>query len=280
MSSGIRIWNVKGERLREVKKTKLDLEERLEKWLESDISMISTNLLIIGRQVETHFGGVIDLLCIEENGTTVIIELKRDKTPREITAQVLDYASWVQGLSAEQIQNIADDYFKKNVEGPLTFEEAYVKKFDKDLPDSINEEHKMLVVGSEIDSSSQRIINYLSEKGIGINALTFNYFEDEEGGYLARTFLIEPSKAEISRTKRRGPPKGKPWESTEKHLKVLQKIYEEGGIITKKKFLELCEEAKLESKSFIIGVGKPLTHLEGGIVVLTNAGKELFSVAS
>jgi hypothetical protein len=43
------------------------------------------------------------LLCIERTGDLVIVELKRDKTPREITAQTLDYASWVTELSRERI---------------------------------------------------------------------------------------------------------------------------------------------------------------------------------
>ena len=50
---------------------------------------------MIGREVETDFGGSIDILCIDAEGDLVIVELKRDRTPREVTAQALDYASWV-----------------------------------------------------------------------------------------------------------------------------------------------------------------------------------------
>ena len=49
--------------------------------------------MLIGRQVRTSFGGIIDLLAIAPDGSLVLIELKRDKTPREIVAQALDYAS-------------------------------------------------------------------------------------------------------------------------------------------------------------------------------------------
>ncbi len=61
----------------------------------------------------TDFDGKIDLLCLDRNGDTVIVELKRNKTPREITSQVLDYASWVTGLQNEKITDIASDYFTK-----------------------------------------------------------------------------------------------------------------------------------------------------------------------
>ena len=88
MPEDIRLWEiVDGDNLKELKRTELDLEERIESWLEKDNSLISNDLLVIGRQVSTDFGGVIDLLCLDSTGDTVIVELKRDKTPREITAQ-------------------------------------------------------------------------------------------------------------------------------------------------------------------------------------------------
>ena len=52
------------------------------------------------------------LLCLDEVGDVVVVELKRDKTPREITAQALDYGSWVKDLSHERIATIAGDYFR------------------------------------------------------------------------------------------------------------------------------------------------------------------------
>ena len=190
----VRLWKIKKNTLEEMHKPKLDLEERLESWIASDISIIAQNLLVIGRQCETDYGGVIDLLCIDEKGDLIIIELKRDKTPREITAQVLDYASWVKHLSPEKVESIAESYLKN-----VSFEEAYQKKFNQSLPESINEEHRMLVVGSKIDSSSQRIINYLSENyKVAINAITFNYFKEGDDEFLARTFLIEPSRVPIT----------------------------------------------------------------------------------
>jgi len=195
----IRLWEIEDNHLIEIRKSKLDLEERLEDWLEFDISTISSRMMVIGRQIETDFGGYIDLLCLNRDGDVIIVELKREKTPREITAQILDYASWVKDLSGERIERIANDYLGED--GPL--EEAFQRNFQIELPDSLNENHEMLVVASEIDSSSQRIVNYLSETyGVAINVVTFNYFKSGEKEYIARTFLIEPSKAELQQRRR------------------------------------------------------------------------------
>ena len=82
-------------------------------------------------------------------------------------------------------------------------EAEFKEKFGEDLPEVINEAHKMIVVGSEIDSSTERIIRYLSESyGVGINAVTFQYFSGtDDMEFVANVFLIDPVQAEISSTK-------------------------------------------------------------------------------
>ena len=149
----LRIQN--GNQLLALEKSKLDLEERLEDWLTADISVLSDDLLVIDRQTQTDFGSFIDLLCLDRSGDVVIVELKRNKTPREVTAQVLDYASWVKGLSHEAITILADKFLSSQ---DLTLEVAFEQKFGGKLPEVLNDSHNMLIVGSEIDASTERII--------------------------------------------------------------------------------------------------------------------------
>lgn len=200
MTEEIRIWHVvDGKRLHELSHSKLDLEERLEGWIQNDVSILADNLLVIGKQVETIFGGYIDLLCLNVTGDLVIVELKRDKTPREVTAQVLDYGAWVRDLSNEEITNIANRYIGEKG----TLEEVFSERFNTEIPDILNENHSMLIVGSVIDTRSERIIKYLSDDyGVNINAATFQYFQDTDNReYLARVFLIEPSEVEAKAVK-------------------------------------------------------------------------------
>lgn len=197
MPKDVRIWEIEtGEQLAEFQKAKLDLEERIEAWLEQDISIISDDLLVIDRQSVTEFGGVIDLLCLDRSGDAVIVELKRDRTPRDITAQVLDYASWVKDLSNERITELADQYLGER--GPL--DKAFEQQFGDELPETLNGQHKLLIVASDIDPSTERIVNYLSDTyGVDINAVSFQYFHRGEGEFLARVFLIDPSQVEQSK---------------------------------------------------------------------------------
>lgn len=194
MQEDLKIWEVSAEdKVTEIIKTKLNLEARLEKWLERDISILSPDLLVIGRQVATDYNGIIDLLCLDNGGNVVIVELKRDQTSREVTAQALDYASWVKNLSADEINNIAVNYFNY-LGNEETLEQAFQTKFDKIFPEIINSKHKILIVASEIDPSTERIISYLSESyQVPINVGKFNYFNNKGHELLARKFLVDPN---------------------------------------------------------------------------------------
>ena len=70
MPNEIKLWRIEGESLAEWTPAHLDLEARLETWIERDVSVLSPDLLVIGRQVETDFGGVIDLLCLNARRST------------------------------------------------------------------------------------------------------------------------------------------------------------------------------------------------------------------
>ena len=206
MSDGVRVWAVdEGDSLKEMEPSKLDYEERIENWISKNVSVLVPDgsvLMVIGRQVRTSSGGFIDLLCMNGDGDLVIVELKRDKTPREITAQALDYASWVQDLSAQEVEEIAAVYLKGK---PLeeVFEATFRDK-EKKYPEAINGQHSIKIVASQVDDSTERIIRYLSGKGIAINFVRFHLFKSADGKeQLVRTFVVPPGQAE--EISRRGP---------------------------------------------------------------------------
>lgn len=218
MTSEIKLWEIENDQLESIEPAHLDLEGRLEDWLEKDISILSDDLLVIGRQVKTDFGGSIDLLCMNSAGDLVIVELKRDRTPRDITAQTIDYASWVQDLSYDDVTCIADGYLKTKSKPSLI--DSFRLRFGTSLPEVLNDSHSMLIVGTLIDPASERIINYLSAHDININATTFRYFEKGVKKYVARTFLV--TQIGSSRPiKRKGP---------NLSLEELQKVADENGV--------------------------------------------------
>ncbi len=199
MTEEIRLWGIDPTgNLSEIQRDKLSFEDRLERWILNDITILSDNLLIIGNQVQT-FGGPLDILCLDSNGDTVIVELKRGMTPREVTAQALDYSSCIKDLSADALKGIALGYFEKKNGLAKPLEEIFKQTFGQELPDDINQRQRIIIVGSNIDDSTERIIHYLSETyDVPINALTFQYFKNGGHEYMGRVFLLDP---EISESK-------------------------------------------------------------------------------
>lgn len=118
------------------------------------------------------FGGRIDLLAIAPDGSLVLIELKRERTPRDVVAQALDYASWVGKLRADEITMIYERFAPtRSLEAD--FQQRFGLKLDEDM---LNQNHQIVIVASTLDESSERIVNYLSERNISINILCFQIF--------------------------------------------------------------------------------------------------------
>ena len=89
MSLETGFWRVDGGTVpQRISPTAMNFEARLEALLESDISVVSEprRWMVIGRQIITDHGGRIDLLAIDEAGTVIVLELKRDKTDREVVS--------------------------------------------------------------------------------------------------------------------------------------------------------------------------------------------------
>ncbi|KAA9005022.1 DUF91 domain-containing protein [Paenibacillus spiritus] len=207
MSLEVGIWKISGgvERLLF---SKMETENKLEEVINRDIGIIDPGLLLIGRQVYTAYGKIIDMLAINSVGDLTIIELKKDRTPRDVVAQIIDYASWVQTLDYDQIASIYSTY------NPVCpFEQAFYDKFQAPPPERINENHTMIIVSSEIDFATERIIQYLSSSyGVPINAVFFKYFKQNEHEYLARTWLIDPYQVEANASNMQKPkPGNQPW---------------------------------------------------------------------
>lgn len=198
------IWRVDSSGPQRLSGMRLPSEEDLERFLEEDPSLLGDPLLIIGRQVRTDFGTYIDLLAMDQDANLHVLELKRDKTPREVIAQVLDYGSWTAELDRDSILDIANSYLQGKA-----FETAFEETFGTPPPDELNDEQNLTVVAAELDTASERIVTYLNRQfGVPLNVVFFRYFEDEDRRYLARSWLISAEET--------SPPSGGGSKSTKK----------------------------------------------------------------
>ncbi|MGB4171529.1 MAG: endonuclease NucS domain-containing protein, partial [bacterium] len=139
------VWRIDNGDTQPVEFAAMDFENRLEDILHKNIDIASPNWLIIGRQVPTDYGGIIDLLAMDRDANLIVIELKRDKTPRDIVAQLLDYGSWVAHLEVEHITQIFDEYQRKWQKGKIvSIDEAFKEAFGATIPEEMNASHELV----------------------------------------------------------------------------------------------------------------------------------------
>lgn len=180
------IWSLDDKR--ELSMSSLNSEDELENLITDNINLLSSDWLVIGRQVRTLFGGFIDLLCIDIVGSPIVIEFKKDMTPREVTAQALDYASWVKTIDSDDLAQI----YLKYTDGKKTLSEAYREKFNSELNNENDDSDvQIVIVATGMDGSTERIIKFLQGYNIDINVLFFNVFEYQETRFLSRAWMLD-----------------------------------------------------------------------------------------
>jgi hypothetical protein len=194
------LWRVDGEVVAQVDASTISSEDRLEGIIERRVEILGLGrLFLIGRQVVTRTGKRIDLLAMDEKGDLYVVELKKDRTPRDVVAQALEYGNWAQALSFEEIR----DLYALHHDGE-DFSSDFASYFEADLPDAVNTGHHLVVVATGLDLSTERIVEYVRGYGVPINVLFFQYLRDGDREYLARSWLDDPIDAVVptGRTKK------------------------------------------------------------------------------
>jgi hypothetical protein len=199
------IWNV-ATTPQLLPESSLAKEQLLEEMIIASPRLLSDEWMLIGRQENTGFGGRIDLLAIGPDGSLVLIELKRDRTPRDVVAQSLDYAAWVEKLRADEIAAIYDRFAPGR-----NLAEDFKKRFGQALDEeTLNKSHQIIIVSGSLDQSTERIVAYLSERDVSINVLCFQVFTYGSEQLLSRSWLLDPIRSQATAaTAPNGP--NEPW---------------------------------------------------------------------
>jgi hypothetical protein len=202
MGTEIKTWQIVDGKLRSIA-TNLKNEGRtepydLEPWLESSSAILGPDIVIIGRQTMSK-SGPIDLLGIDKTGNVVIVEIKRDKLPREALSQAIDYASDAAEWTIEKLSEICSEYSGKSLEETLTesFPDVDVENLN------INDTQRIILVGFSVESALERMIEWLSDNfNVNINAVVLSYVKTASGDELLTKTSIISEELEQERVKK------------------------------------------------------------------------------
>lgn len=214
-------------------------EQTLEKWLESNPDAIVEDgqLLIIGRQVTTNLGTSIDLLAVDREGNLAVIELKRDRTPRETLAQALEYAAFAASLDSKQLDTLYQTYTDDE---DISLSEAHRGFFelDEDEAVSFNKDQRIVIIGQDVTSQIRQTSNFLRQKGLRVTCLEFKYFQGQTNEQLLSIDIVvgkEPMRAKSIKTSKQ-------------------------SSVTKEEFLAACDHIKRPVYEAILALEDNLTY--------------------
>lgn len=176
----------------------VDHEEAvLEDWLESNPDGIVEDgkILIIGRQVPTNFGGFVDLVGIDRQGNAVVIELKRNRTPRDTLAQALEYASYVARLDTDQLENLLREYLSDESLILTEHHRAYFE-LGPDEGVAFNKDQRIVIVGQRVTAEIKQTASFLRFKGIRVTCVEFTFFQANKGTRLLSQEIVVGKEAE------------------------------------------------------------------------------------
>jgi hypothetical protein len=118
--------------------------------------ILSEEWMLIGRQENTGHGRRIDLVALAPDASLVLIELKRGKTPREVVAQALDYAAWIEKLQAEDITGIYNRFAPREASWMII-----VVVFGQELDEDALNQSQIIIVASALDDRTEPLLQEL-----------------------------------------------------------------------------------------------------------------------
>lgn len=176
-------------------------EAILGNWLEQNPHGIieDGNLLIIGREVTTNVGSSIDLLALDKQGDVVVVELKRDRTPRDTLAQALEYASFAERLDYEQLEDIFSTYINDESANLAQYHRDYFELMTDEAA-VFNKDQRIVIVGQRITPEIRQTSTFLRRKGVRVTCVEFTFFETEKGlRLLSSDIVVGKEPAQLSR---------------------------------------------------------------------------------
>ncbi len=152
---------------------KTHVEEDLQRWADANPHLLNEGapMLSLGTEIVTPLGFSIDNLFVDGNGCLVVAELKRGKSPKDVIAQIVNYAAYVSKLDWDDVEDIARKYRR------IDLGAAYRECFGWSLAKSDTVEFRLLIVAESYEPSVTDSALFLINRDTPLALLQFTYFE-------------------------------------------------------------------------------------------------------
>lgn len=170
----------------------VEKEKHIEDFLEKHVEVLNPGVFVIGRQVRADGKNSIDLMGMDRDGNTVIIELKRGMSARDVISQALDYAVWAESAGYDELNGIAK---KKHLAKYDDLHGLFQSRFNS-VPEPWNDNQKIYIVAERIDEKTREIARYLRRRAVDIKCVELNFYEGAGKEIVNVDFVVgDPSDA-------------------------------------------------------------------------------------
>jgi arsenate reductase-like glutaredoxin family protein len=176
-----------------VKKEKL-LEENLEDWIVADPTILGEPLLVISRQVMIQdTKDKLDILALDPQGNSVVIELKRGHLKDPVDVQALRYASYISKWKFEDFENLSRNFMGKVGDTDFNFNaiyESFCEDAGSDEIPNLNQDQRIILVGSAVRDKLGTVALWLREHGIDITVIEVQAFKEADNILIQPTIIV------------------------------------------------------------------------------------------
>ncbi len=208
--------------------------EHLQEWIANNPSCLNEELLIIQKEFDGFNDTFerLDLLAIDKQGNLVIIENKLDDTGRDVTWQVLKYASYCSTLNSVQIASIFSEYLSEI--GSTENAEDVLAKFleTEDFRERLNigNSQRIIMIAGEFRKEVTSSVIWLLNYGLRLQCFKVTPYKFGEKLFLNMEQIIPIKEAEdfvISMAKKSREEVGAQEQNKERHALQLKfwKLY-------------------------------------------------------
>jgi len=228
-------------------------------------SECNEDVFVLNQEVvpSDRVGDRIDLLAIDSDGKTVIVELKRGSDKLQLL-QAVSYAAMVSDLTWEEVKNRADS--SRLMELQKFLDKHGLDEESVDGKTQLNEFQRILLIAESYDYEVLRTAQWLTEKGIDIRCYEVVLARDTNNGleYLSAVQLF-PAKPLAERARIRG---------------SLRNLAANEPRTIEKRLSECANESvKGYFEALLLASPRPRTNRRGSAIVFPPQGKMRFQLS-
>lgn len=281
---------------KEASLSQLGHQERkdLQQWILADPTLVESGLLVLTEEYAawTSPDGAavrdrLDVLALDQDGRTVVIELKRDDAPSDIHLQAITYAAMASRFTLADLVRIHRTFLEKkgSLADGLDVEAALRSHVADELTDDVLKSPRIVLVARRFPAQVTASAVWLNEMGIDVKLVQIRVWNTANDTVLtssvvypvpgAEEFIVEPDRQRSAEVKKEVTERTRARRTVTRILEAG--LLQEGDVVRVNEYTELpvdvragvmdwlAEDPQRPLTTWVVNGSKPLRWAVDGV---------------